>query len=320
MNSTFVSITFIGAVVGFFVTVVLPHWWWSSPAARIHARITRRLGRRTQKRRRARGVVNPIFGRPNDANEPAWRRSLRSLMLRVGGAGALRLLVVIGGVVGTGAVFGLIHLGDFAPPQAALYGVGVGFGAAFLVFRHKQRAWATAFLENFNDAIELIIRAVRAGIPVGEAIRQAGGEVNEPVASEFRRIADSIDLGVDMRDSLRQAADRIRLPDFDFFVVCLILQRETGGQLTDTLEGLTQILRRRKEIRLKVRALTSEGRTTAIVVGALPVVTAGLMFALDPDHIMRLFQPGMGRSMLLYGICSMVLGMVVINQLSQFRA
>lgn len=319
MNGGLLALTVAGAVIGLLVTVVLPHWWWSSPAARLRVRLARHVEGRLPARR-SRAEVARIIGRPGERRENPLVRLVRARFIHLGGGRTVHLVVLAAlGVAAVAAVL-LGAVVQLAPVTAVLGGLGVGLGVAVLVLNELERRWQIAFLENFNDAIELIIRAVRTGIPVAEAIRQAGTEVNEPVSSEFRYIADSIDLGVDMRDALRQAADRVALADFDFFVVCLVLQRETGGQLTETLEGLTHILRRRKEIRLKIRALTAEGRMTAMIVGALPIVVAVLMFMLDPDHIMRLLDPGAGRIMLYYGLGSLAVGIFVINQLTKVRA
>lgn len=319
MSVDFLVLTVAGAGLGLLVTVLLPHWWWSSPAARLRGRLARHVDGRLGPKRSQREVAR-IFERPQDRRENPLVRLVRAKFIHLGGARTVNLLVLAAVALALAAAAGLVVVAGLDPTTALTAGLAVGFGAAVLALRELDRRWQIAFLENFNDAIDLIIRAVRSGIPVNEAIRQAGSEVNEPVMGEFRRIADSIDLGVDMREALRQAADRVALPDFDFFVVCLVLQRETGGQLTETLEGLTHILRRRKEIRLKVRALTAEGRMTAMIVGALPVVVAGLMYVLDPEHILRLAEPGLGRGMLYYGLGSMAVGVFVINQLTRVEA
>lgn len=319
MSATFLLLTLAGAAVGIVVTVLLPHWWWSSPAARLRVRLARHVDGRLAPKRSA-ADASRIFGRPEERRQNALVRVVRAKFTHLGGARTLNLIALGCGAVAVTVAVLLIAVVGLAPTSAIVAGLVVGLVAALLVLRELDRRWQLAFLENFNDAIDLIIRAVRSGIPVNEAIRQAGNEVNEPVMSEFRRIADSIDLGVDMRDALRQAADRVALSDFDFFVVCLVLQRETGGQLTETLEGLTHILRRRKEIRLKVRALTAEGRMTAAIVGALPVIVAALMYMLQPEHILRLTEPGLGRHMLYYGLGSMAVGVLVINQLTRVEA
>lgn len=308
----------VGGGTGLLLATALPHLWQSPQEARLNRRLER-YGRYTAARR-ASAAASSIFGQANEGDEHPWRRAWRAHLLRIGGSAVLRLLLAA--AAATAVVVGLTvaRLGILDPAHAAIAGAAVGSGLLFWLLQRRQEHWRTQFLDNFNDAIELIIRAVRAGIPVSEAIRQAGNEVNEPVRSEFRRIADSMDLGVDMREALRQAAERVRLPDFDFFVLSLVLQRETGGQLTDTLHGLTVILRRRKEIRLKVRAITAEGRTTAAVVGALPVAVGVLMFFINEAQMLRLTEPGLGRQMLIYGIVSMLVGFVIVHKLARVRS
>ncbi len=121
----------------------------------------------------------------------------------------------------------------------------------FLVARFRQR-----FLDGFPALIDLIVRAVRAGVPVTHVIHSASSEVNEPLRTEFRIMGDSLQVGLDLEEVLAVAVERIGIADFSFFCVCLLLQRETGGQLGETLENLSGIVRTRREIRQKTKALT----------------------------------------------------------------
>lgn len=247
------------------------------------------------------------------------REQIAAQAIRLGGRAALRLIVLLAVLAGVGA--GLVLRGPLGATglDAVTGGIAAAFGMALLAVGQCRRRWRIAYLEGLSDAIDLVIRAVKSGIPVIEALRTAGREVNEPVRSEFARITEEVDLGSDLRQALRRSAARVRIPDVDFFVVCLILQRETGGQLADTLRGLTEVLRRRKELRLKMRALTAEGRMSVLIVGALPILAGFGMYGINPDYMGKLLEPGTGRTMLYAAIGSHLLGMIIAHRLTQVK-
>jgi tight adherence protein B len=240
-------------------------------------------------------------------------------LANIGGARAVRIIAIAGCVAGGCALSLTLVWLRWDPVLALPASLGGGSGAMLCAYMQLKRRWQIAFLNNLADAIDLMVRAVRSGIPVAEAIRTAGREINEPVRSEFQRIADSIDLGIDLKEALRAAADRIRLPDFDFLVVALIIQRETGGQLAETMEGLSLILRRRKELRMKIRAMTAEGRMSAFIVSAMPIAAGTGMYLMDPDHVGRLFEPGTGQTMLYSAVTLMGVGIAVVFQMTKVK-
>lgn len=252
------------------------------------------------------------------AARPGLLRTFESALAPAGGWSALRPMA-LGGVVAAAAVF--FVAGRALPPPVALpAAVLAGLFVARQILGMLVHRRTIRFLDHLPDAIDLVVRATRAGIPVTEAIVAAGQETEEPVRSEFRRVADAVSIGVDLRDALRTAARRVRLPDFDFFVVALIVQRETGGQLAETLGNLADILRKRKEMRLKVKALTAEGRMSANIVAALPFVTGGLIFAIDPKYILTLFDDPTGHILLGAASACLTLGMVVIGRMTKAEA
>jgi tight adherence protein B len=193
----------------------------------------------------------------------------------------------------------------------ALAGAGA-VGAPALLLRLSQSRHQRQFLDIFPDALDLIVRAVRAGLPAPEAIELAAREVGAPVGSEFRRMLDEMRIGVEMEDALQDAADRIRVPDFRFFVVSLLLQRRTGGGIAETLSNLSIIIRQRKALRLKARALTAEATASATVVATLPFVAGVGLFLINRELMSVLFVDPRGRHMLgiaclglLFGIAAM---------------
>ena len=155
-------------------------------------------------------------------------------------------------------------------------------------------------------------RAVRAGLPVFDAMEVASREVIAPVGTELQRTLEEMRIGVDIDEALQHTADRIRVPDFRFFVVALKLQRRTGGGLAETLANLSNIIRRRKEIRLKARALSAESKASAAVLAVLPFAVGALLFFLNPSLMSVLLDDPRGRFMLGMAFLSLAIGVTVM--------
>ncbi|WP_122902622.1 type II secretion system F family protein, partial [Burkholderia pseudomallei] len=224
-----------------------------------------------------------------------------------GEGGALRAwLRARGEHVRTAAGGGGVRAIAFASALAALAGF---VGASFAGF-------APCFLSVFPDALDLIIRAVRAGIPVAQAIGTAGRESEEPVRATFRAMGDALRVGADLKDVLEQQAERLQLADFSFFGVCLVLQRETGGNLTETLENLSGIIRTRRDIRMKTRALTAEGRIASKIIAAVPFAIAGFLFVVNRPYVNLLFHTRAGHKMLILAAVLLTVGLAMIRKIA----
>ncbi|MGA7816527.1 type II secretion system F family protein [Caballeronia sp.] len=233
----------------------------------------------------------------------------------VAGARGVRLVAVAAIVmfVVSAGIFHYSPLPGWGTPLAAL-----GFGAvtAAWLYRKLIKRYQTRFLMAFPDTLDLVIRAVRAGVPVTQAIITVGEEVAEPVRSEFKTMGNSLKLGIDMNDVLDVAVKRIAIPDFSFFSVCLLLQRETGGQLGETLENLSAIIRSRRDLRLKTRALTAETRVASKIISAIPFFTLAMLYTTSRSYLMILFDNPSGHTILFVAAGLLVTGMTVITKMS----
>lgn len=199
------------------------------------------------------------------------------------------------------------------PPLAIALSGAAAFGVPALLVRLAQNRHQRRFLEVFPDALDLIVRAVRAGLPVLEAIELTASEIDPPVGMEFRCMLGEIQIGVDIEDALQRAADRIRVSDFRFFVVSLVLQRQTGGGIAEILSGLSTIIRQRKALRAKARALTAEAMASTALVAAMPFVAGAGLFLINRDMMSVLFIDPRGRFMLGVAMGSLFLGIVVMK-------
>jgi tight adherence protein B len=201
----------------------------------------------------------------------------------------------------------------FPPALVIAFGGATAVGVPGLLLQLSHRRYQRRFLDVFPDALDLIVRGVRAGLPAPEAIEVVTREIRPPVGTEFRRMLDEMRIGIEMETALQHAADRIRVPDFHFFVVSLMLQRQTGGGIAETLSNLSTIIRQRKALRLKARALTAEATASAAIVAATPFVAGVGPFFINRDLMSILFVDPRGRLMLGLAIVCLLLGIAAMK-------
>jgi tight adherence protein B len=194
-----------------------------------------------------------------------------------------------------------------------LTGIVMGLGLPHWVIGRMGRARIQAFLNLFPDAIDLIVRALRSGLPISEAMISAANEIPDPVGAEFRTVESGMRMGRDLDSLLWDIAKRIDAPELRFFIIALGVQRETGGNLAETLSNLSDLLRRRRSMRKKARAMASEARASTAILGSLPILVTIILFMTSPTYIKVLFTDvrglmlaGLAVGMLLTGIGIMV--------------
>jgi tight adherence protein B len=221
--------------------------------------------------------------------------------------------LVLTGIAAAIAVGAAARFMGFNPVLViGLSGAAAAAAPRFLL-RFAQLRYQRRFLDVFPDAIDLIVRAVRAGLPALDAIDVAAREIGAPVGTEFQKVLDDTRIGVAMADALNHAADRIRVPDFRFFVASIVLQRRTGGGLAETLVNLSTLIRQRRALRLKARALTAESKASAAVISIMPFVAGVGLYLVKPDMMSLLFVDHRGRFMLGVAIVMLLLGIATMS-------
>lgn len=175
------------------------------------------------------------------------------------------------------------------------------------------------FISLFPEAIDLIVRGLRSGLPVNESMNTVSREIEDPVGVEFRSVGDAVRLGKTLDDALWEAAARIDTADFKFFVISLSVQKETGGNLAETLENLSEILRRRQQMKLKIRALSSEGRASAYIVGSLPFVMFGILLLMNYDYASVLFTDSRAIAIISGSMLWMLIGVFIMARMINFE-
>nr|WP_315458136.1 type II secretion system F family protein [uncultured Sphingorhabdus sp.] len=177
-----------------------------------------------------------------------------------------------------------------APLYLALSGgLLLGAGLPHMVINFLMASRIKKFTANFPDAIELLVRGLKSGLPVGETLGVVAKEIPGPVGEEFKLVVEKIKIGKSMEESLQETADRLGTAEFQFFVITLAIQRETGGNLAETLANLADVLRKRAQMKLKIRAMSSESKASAYIVGSLPFFVFGMIWFVNPDYLAGFF-------------------------------
>jgi len=184
-----------------------------------------------------------------------------------------------------------------------------------MVFGWFEKRFQDKLLRQFPDALAMIVRTVRVGIPVLRAIRNVARDAPAPTCDVFGRLVNQISIGVALDDAVQEMAQRSGLPEYRFFATAITLQMQTGGALSETLDNLADVIRKRVALKARALAMASEARTSAAVLAGLPVFSGGGIWALNPAYIGMLFEPGMGRTLLSFAMLSLACGLLVMRTL-----
>jgi tight adherence protein B len=202
-----------------------------------------------------------------------------------------------------------------ALPGALLVGA-FGLPRWFVLFRRARRV--KAFLNEFPNALDIIVRAVKSGLPLNDAVRLIANESPEPVKTEFRRIVDSQQMGLSIPDAAMRMSETMPCTEASFFGIVIQIQSQAGGNLSEALGNLSRVLRDRKKMKAKVQALSMEAKASAVIIGALPFVVAFLVYLTSPNYIMPLFTTNVGNLILGCSGAWMSIGILVMRKMMNF--
>ena len=275
-------------------------------AANAQAQIRKLMARRQS---RAEGIASTLIPKP---------ALLRKRLAQTGRQISLARYGLIS--VGLGLVIMTLLLTKGAPFILAFFvGAFAAFGLPHFIIGQLIKRRIAKFTVNFPDAIELMVRGLRSGLPITETLGIVAAELHGPVGVEFRGVADKMKIGRTMEAALQETADRLGTAEFQFFVITLAIQRETGGNLAETLSNLADVLRKRAQMKLKIRAMSSESKASAYIVGSLPFAVFGLVYMANPNYIggfftdERLMIAGMG------GLLWMSIGVFIMAKMVNFE-
>jgi tight adherence protein B len=196
------------------------------------------------------------------------------------------LLASLGLTIGVG----LTALVQGAPPLlSVLAGALAGLGLPHFAVGYLIKKRSAGFNTKFPDALELMVRGLRSGLPISETLGIVGAEIDGSLGDEFQAVSDKMKIGRSMEDALQDTADRIGTPEVQFFCITLAIQRETGGNLAETLSNLAEVLRKRAQMKLKISAMSSESKASAYIIGSLPFIVFALIYTISPDYMGKFF-------------------------------
>jgi tight adherence protein B len=274
-----------------------------------------RVSRGPQKSRR--DLVESSLKDFDERHKKSKRVPISVRIMRAGLSWSKRKFIVISAFIGLIMAF----LG-FLSGTGLLGAAGLGFAGAFgfprwlLSFLRKRRE--ARFIDGLADAVDIIVRGVKAGLPLGDCIRMITMESSEPLKTEFRLIMETQAIGMPLGEACGKLYERTPLPEANFFGIVVAIQQKAGGNLSEALGNLSKVLRDRKKMRAKIQAMSQEAKASAAIIGALPIAVMILVYITSPQYISLLFTNPMGHIMLAGSAVWMTMGVLVMKKMINF--
>ncbi len=225
---------------------------------------------------------------------------------------------IVSGVIGTIVLLVVLMLRQhWYIGVGAAFAAGLGLPRWVLGFLAKKRT--KAFTSSFSDALDIIVRGIKSGLPVHDCLRIIGQETPEPLAGEFRRLTESVGMGVAIDQALEKMYERMPTSELRFFIIVLVIQQKTGGNLAEALNNLSDVLRSRKLMREKIKALSSEALASAWIIGCLPPGVCTLIMITAPTYMQKMFTDPRGNIMLMGAAFWMTMGVLAMRKMINFK-
>jgi len=254
----------------------------------------------------------------NKENDRRKSPGLKDLITQAGLTISVRnfyvLSVILGLVVG---LFALVLQGNLYVAMGVMIIFGAGVPRWVVGFIRGRRM--KAFLAEFPNALDVMVRSIRSGLPLNDAIRMISAEGQEPVRTEFKRIVEAQQMGLNVPEACARLYSRIPLSEANFFAIVIAIQAQAGGNLSEALGNLSRVLRDRKKMKGKINAMSMEAKASAAIIGALPFIVATLVYLTSPDYIMILFTDSRGHLILGASAVWMSIGIMVMRNMINFE-
>ncbi len=223
------------------------------------------------------------------------------------------LSVVLGSIAALGVFFTGIT------PYAAIGAfVVVGFGIPHWVVNFLRARRINSFLLEFPNAVDIIVRGVRSGLPLNDCLKIISKEAQEPVRSEFIKVVEAQQLGLSIPESVERLAKNVPLSETSFFSIVISIQSQAGGNLSEALSNLSKVLRDRKSMKSKIQAMSMEAKASGVIIGALPIIVGGLVYVTSPGYLMPLFTEQTGQITMLVSAGWMGIGIFIMKKMINF--
>jgi tight adherence protein B len=281
----------------------------AAPAARIAA------GRVGQKSRREQveETLKELDVRAKKSKNPP-------LATRIAQAGlnwSKQQFIVVAAILGVASLLmGLAIGAGFV--VALAFGFAAAFGAPLWTLSYLKRRREAKFLDSFPDAVDIIVRGIKAGLPLLESIKVIASDAPEPARSEFRAIVETQTIGMPLSEACAKLYERMPLAEANFFGIVISVQQKAGGNLSEALGNLSRVLRDRKKMKAKIKAMSMEARASATIIGSLPLAVGSIVYLTSPDYIAMLWTHDLGRVMMAGCAAWMLMGVLVMRKMINF--
>jgi tight adherence protein B len=276
---------------------------------------TARATRGQQKSRR--DIIESALKEFDERHKKSKRLPLSVRIAQAGLSWSKRQFFLISIGMGMGMfVFGMITGGGFI--IASMLGLAGSLGLPRWLLSYLKKRREKKFLEAFPDAVDIIVRGVKAGLPLHDCMKMITMEASEPVKSEFRAIVETQAVGMPLGEACSKLYERMPVPEANFFGIVVSIQQRSGGNLAETLGNLSRVLRDRKKMKGKIQAMSQEAKASAGIIGALPVAVMTMVYITSPQYISLLWTEPLGRAMLAASVVWMSMGVMVMKKMINF--
>ena len=252
--------------------------------------------------------------------EEKTKQQKPSLTVRIAQAGltwSKRQFILISAAIGFALFMVALTIGPGLVPAIAI-GFAGAFGVPRWLLSYLKKRREVKFLDNFPDAVDIIVRGVKAGLPLLDCMKMVATEAPEPIKTEFRVIVDTQAIGMPLGEACNKLYERTPLPEANFFAIVVSIQQKAGGNLSEALGNLSRVLRDRKKMKAKIRAMSQEAKASAAIIGALPIAVMTLVYLTSHDYITLLFTDPLGHLMLAASAIWMTIGVLVMKKMINF--
>jgi tight adherence protein B len=220
-------------------------------------------------------------------------------------------------ILGLGVAATVFFL-ETGPLPALGLGFAAGFGLPRWVLSYLKRRRENMFLERFPDAIDVVVRGIKSGLPLGDSLRVIATDSPEPIRTEFRNILETQSVGLTLGEACAKLFERMPLAEANFFAIVIAIQQKSGGNLSEALGNLSKVLRDRKKMKGKIKAMSTEATASAAIIGALPIAVMAVVYLTSPDYITLLWTDRRGQMMLAASAVWMSIGVFVMKKMINF--
>lgn len=268
-----------------------------------------------QKRKNVQALLKDLEKQQADKKQrPSLRKRIEQAGLKIT---PRTFWTICGGAALATAAVCLVTHQPLIATALAPFVVGLGLPRWMLSYLRKRRV--KKFTGEFANAIDVIVRSVKSGLPTNEALKIVAKESPDPVGPEFTELCESMKVGVTLEQGLKKMYDHMPTPEVSFFWIVMSIQLKSGGNLSEALSNLANVLRDRKRLQGKIRAMSSEAKASAMIIGSLPPAVMGMVWLSTPDYIDSLFTERMGNIMLLGCLVWMGVGIAVMQKMISFK-